>query len=123
MSNFTENLPLTNSTITWNNSANDVIPDGFGPLFCFNPSGVTLDYLVTCEWRVRFDPANPAQATHTHHPAAPDRTWSNLLKNMEAEGNGVKDIVEMVADVGNAAKEFAPFAGKALRLAESMLTS
>ena len=23
---------------------------------------------MCCEWRVRFDPSNPAQATHTHHP-------------------------------------------------------
>lgn len=33
---------------------------GFNPQFYYNPGKISLQYLVCCEWRVRFDPSNPA---------------------------------------------------------------
>jgi len=39
--------------------------DGFAPIFVYNPDGIDLQILVCCEWRVRFDPTNPAYASHT----------------------------------------------------------
>lgn len=84
----------------------DVVqPDlsGFAPVFVRNPGGILLTYLVTCEWRVRFDPSNPAQATHSRHPCSSDQHWENCISALEAGANGVVDIAEKVARVGQAA--------------------
>ena len=40
----------------------DALP-GFAPIVVCNPEGIELYLLVCCEWRVRFDPTNPTQAT------------------------------------------------------------
>lgn len=75
---------------------------GFNPQFYFNPSKISLQYLVCCEWRVRFDPSNPAQASHIQHPHADESIWMRCLHAAEAAGNGVIDIADRVAQTGNA---------------------
>lgn len=77
--------------------------EGFAPIFINNPDNADLELLVCCEWRVRFDPSTPAYATHVRHAVTSDQTWERVIKKMEAMGNGVKDIVETVAAVGNTA--------------------
>jgi len=78
---------------------NDV---GFAPVFVYNPNNVNLQYLVCCEWRVRFDPGNPAQASHVLHKHADESIWMQAMHVAEAMGNGVIDIADRVADTGNA---------------------
>jgi len=73
---------------------------GFAPIVVHNPEGVSLQYLVCTEYRVRFDPTNPAQASHVTHPVTSDQTWGRILRNMEAAGNGALDIAEKVAHFG-----------------------
>lgn len=75
---------------------------GFNPQFYYNPDGIKLQYLVCCEWRVRFDPSNPAQASHVQHPHADESIWLRCLQAAEAAGNGVIDIADRVAQTGNA---------------------
>lgn len=75
---------------------------GFNPQFYYNPDGIDLQYLVCCEWRVRFDPSNPAQASHVQHNHAEESIWMRLLHAAEAAGNGVIDIADKVAQTGNA---------------------
>lgn len=75
---------------------------GFNPQFYFNPDGIKLQYLVCCEWRVRFDPSNPAQASHVQHSHADESIWMRCLHAAEAAGNGVIDIADRVAQTGNA---------------------
>lgn len=75
---------------------------GFNPQFYFNPSKIPLQYLVCCEWRVRFDPSNPAQASHIQHTHAEESIWMRMLHAAEAAGNGVTDIADRVANTGNA---------------------
>lgn len=75
---------------------------GFNPQFYFNPDGIKLQYLVCCEWRVRFDPSNPAQASHIQHTHASESIWMRCLHAAEAAGNGVVDIADRVAQTGNA---------------------
>lgn len=77
-------------------------PTGFAPMFIYNPNTINLQYLVTCEWRTRFDPSNPAQATHALHPPATEGAWAQALHAAEALGNGVVDIADRVANVGQA---------------------
>lgn len=77
-------------------------PLGFGPIFVFNPEKIKLQVLICCEWRVRFDPSNPAQATHIHHPPASESVWAQAQHTAEAIGNGVVDIADKVANVGQA---------------------
>jgi hypothetical protein len=61
-----------------------------------------LTLLITMEWRVRFDPANPAAASHTYHPSTPDSVWTDIMKAASNMGHGVEDIADSVADVGAA---------------------
>lgn len=68
--------------------------DGFAPIWVYNPSQVNLDYLITTEYRVRFDPENPAHAAHTQYPVASDVTWQKHINSMTQEGHGVKDIAD-----------------------------
>jgi hypothetical protein len=83
--------------------------EGFGPIFVYNPDGIALKYLVTIEWRMRFDPLNPAYAGHTMHAPASESTWSKVIGDAEALGHGVVDIADVTADVGMAALGAAPF--------------
>lgn len=77
-------------------------PLGFAPIFVYNPDQVPLQFLICCEWRVRFDPSNPAQATHIHHPPASESVWAQAQHAAESLGNGVVDIADRVANVGQA---------------------
>lgn len=82
--------------------ANTPDPLGFAPIFIYNPEKVKLQLLICCEWRVRFDPSNPAQATHIHHPPASESVWAQAQQAAEALGNGVVDIADKVANIGQA---------------------
>lgn len=88
---------------TWTEANYSADFEGFGPIFVYNPNKVTLQYIVTIEWRMRFDPLNPAYAGHTVHAPASESTWSKVISCAEAVGNGVVDIAEVAADAGASA--------------------
>lgn len=100
LADFTSQDRFTEKVIT----ASSTTPDqkGFAPQFYYNPNGINLQYLVCCEWRVRFDPTNPAQASHIQHTHADENVWMKCLHFAEAAGNGVVDIADRVAQTGNA---------------------
>jgi len=83
-------------------STNTVHQEGFNPIFLYNPSGINLQVLVCCEWRVRFDPSNPAYAACRMHKPTTDQSWSDHIERAVAMGSGVVDIVEQVARAGRA---------------------
>lgn len=87
--------------------ANTAMPYGFAPSFVYNPNNIDLQFLVCCEWRVRFDPSNPAQATHVYHPPASESVWHSMQSAMESMGHGAQDIAEVVANVGHTAYNIA----------------
>lgn len=105
LSDFCPRAVLTNpdDPRTWGGSGIDAQFEGFAPIFVYNADLVDLQYLVTVEWRVRFDPGNPAYAGHTYHPVTNDTVWSETIKGMEVEGHGVVDLAEGIADFGDAA--------------------
>jgi hypothetical protein len=74
--------------------------EGFGPIFVYNPDKMDLKYLVTIEWRMRFDPLNPAYSGHVNHQPASESTWSKVIADAESAGNGVMDIADVTADIG-----------------------
>jgi len=76
---------------------------GFNPIFIYNPNAVDLQVLVCCEWRVRFDPSNPAYATSRMHRPSSDASWADHISRAVQMGSGVVDIVEQVARLGRAA--------------------
>jgi len=88
--------------MTWNvtNSTNNIKPAGWCPLVVYNPDAIGLQFLVTMEWRVRFDPSNPAAGSHRFHGTATDQTWDTMVKLAAAAGHGVMDIAERVAENG-----------------------
>jgi len=75
---------------------------GFAPIVFYNPENIKLQYLVTTEYRLRFDISNPASSTHTHHAPASVSTWSKVVKTLCDLGDGVRDISEVVASTGRA---------------------
>lgn len=86
---------------TWNGTTTE--PKGWAPIMVYNPSLTELEYLITVEYRVRFDLDNPASASHTHHQVATDSTWDKYMTQAAALGNGVKDIADVVASIGESA--------------------
>lgn len=98
------NFPGTGNrqTGTWSTSSGGIQTDfaGFGPIFVVNPGLVELQVIVTVEWRMRFDPLNPAYAGHVVHAPSSESTWSKVISSAESLGNGVRDIADVVADLG-----------------------
>jgi len=86
--------------VTWSSTGFQTDFEGFAPIFVYNPSQIGLQYLVTIEWRMRFDPMNPAYAGHVMHPPASEATWSKVINDAESLGHGVQDISDVVGDKG-----------------------
>lgn len=94
-------LGSTGGAFTWTSS--EVNVRGFAPIVVYNATDAVppqLEFLVTTEYRVRFDLDNVAAASHKQHPIATDKTWADLMARATSMGNGVIDIVEKVADAG-----------------------
>jgi hypothetical protein len=109
LSDFVPRRIKDTGTYTWTENAGgtaayaDQDIEGFAPIFIYNPDNIALKYLVTIEWRVRFDPFNPAYAGHSQHMPASEATWASAVQNEENKGSGVTDIVEDIAELGVAA--------------------
>lgn len=105
VSDFKAQYPSTDvDPFTWDGSTFE--PAGWAPILIYNPNHADLEYLITVEYRVRFDLDNPASASHTHHPIASDQCWDKYMQKASAMGNGVKDIADVVANIGEAASKF-----------------
>jgi len=85
----------SDANVTWANDS--VMYDGFAPIFVYNPNGIALQFMVCCEWRVRFDPSNPAYASHTYHRPSTPGYWDRVQRISSALGNGVMDLAEKSA--------------------------
>lgn len=91
--------------MTLNGSA--LHPVGFTPIVFINEDSpedrTAYTFLVCVEWRVRFDIGNPAVASHVHYPASSDSDWDAAIRKAASMGHGIVDIVEAVANAGEAA--------------------
>lgn len=103
LANFTAIQPVTTPSFIVTYGPDQPTAAGFTPLVVYNPSGVKLEFLVTVEFRVRFDLTNPASAGHTYHPISSDTTWDRLTRKAASMGHGIRDLSETVAAVGKAA--------------------
>jgi hypothetical protein len=76
----------------------------FSPICIFQTQtpAIELSVMVHIKWRVRFDPLNPATASHTFHPHTPDGVWATAVKACSEAGHGVEDIAESIANAGEA---------------------
>jgi hypothetical protein len=101
---------LTSADTSMNGT--DVYPEGWAPIVLLNPNRVRLQLLISIEWRVRFDLGNPAVASHAHHGVTSDGAWDSAIQKAVSLGNGMLDIAEKVATVGQAV---APLLAKAPR--------
>jgi len=81
---------------TYTNSDLSFKFDAMAPLYVYNPNGISLQFLVCCEWRVRFDPSNPAYAANTYHQPSSLGYWDKLQRFASYVGNGVQDIAQGV---------------------------
>lgn len=117
LSEFTSLRDLTDDDFTWDDGRTTDFK-GFAPIMIVNDLTrdtdteliqlhAPLTLLVTVEWRVRFDPSNPAQASHSMRKPTTDGAWASAVKGASDMGHGVVDIVEAVADLGVDAGEYA----------------
>lgn len=101
----------SDQTIAWSTVAQDAATGtraenrllsmkGFSPTCVYNPEAKPLQYIVTCEWRVRFSYTHAASSTHTHHAAADTRVWDGVSNIMQSAGHGAMDIAQNVAYEG-----------------------
>lgn len=109
LSDFTTIQQDTSGVVTW--SPNGAVPCGFAPILVYNNNvpALGLEFLVTTEWRVRFDLDHPASSAHRQYPVATDHLWANLMSKATALGNGVMDISDVVSNIGNAWQKVAKF--------------
>jgi len=75
-------------------------PIGWAPFMFYNGTGQPLQYLITTEWRVRFDIGHPAVSSHTHHGVSTDVGWDHHIRKAIEVAPGVIDIVERIANSG-----------------------
>jgi hypothetical protein len=101
LADFTTLYQTSNGSFTMSEGL-DEIQCGFNPIFLYNPKAVDIQVLVCCEWRVRFDPSNPAYATSRMHRPSSDASWAEHISRAVQMGSGVVDIVENVARMGRA---------------------
>lgn len=109
-SNFCPEAPISGSAplqnMTWDGSGTDANTDGepsaFAPIVVYNPNAVDMQYLITVEWRVRFDPAAAAAASHMFHKSTPMSVWDSVISSASSIGHGAMDIADVVAQVGTA---------------------
>jgi hypothetical protein len=88
------------SPATWSDL--NMVPSALSPIIFVQegePADVT--FLITMEWRVRFDPSNPAVSSHTYHPPLPDEEWGAIIKRAQSMGAGVEDVVEVAERVAD----------------------
>jgi hypothetical protein len=113
---FLEEQPFTPYLSNWRSEATapmepNIVQSskGFAPIVVYNPDSVGLEYLVTTEYRVRFDIGHPAASTHKLHAPSSQNEWSTAIARVMATGHGVLDIVESVSALGERAyKVLAP---------------
>lgn len=92
-------------------------PEGWAPIVIVNEqSGLELNFLVTIEWRVRFDMSNPAVASHRHQGVTSDGHWDRMIKAAQSRVHGMCDIVESVANAGQAAARMAVMGQRAYQM-------
>lgn len=100
LSDFVPMADTVGENRVWTEAGYPTDFEGFGPIFYYNPNKVELQYLVTIEWRMRFDPNNPAYAGHSDHMPASESIWHQAISDAESAGHGCEDIVEAVVDTG-----------------------
>jgi hypothetical protein len=113
LSDFTQLNHVADKIDTWAYPDNELEPTGFAPIMVYNTGQNLLDleYLVTIEWRTRFDLDHPASSAHKQHPIASDATWANLMTKASNFGNGVIDIADTISNVGKVVNQYTKAAG------------
>ena len=106
VSGFSGVIEGTSSAITYTDSS-AYKPDGWSPIVIVNMGStltppLDLNYLITIEWRVRFDITNPAVSSHRNHGVTSDNEWDTMIRKASSRAHGMLDIVERVANVGTA---------------------
>jgi hypothetical protein len=98
MSEFASFKPLTSVGATRIPWTSDVQPAAMAPIVFYQKTAVpvNLNYLITMEWRVRFDPSHPAAASHKMQGVTSDKQYQEHIANAAANGHGVHDTPELL---------------------------
>jgi len=126
LSDFLEVRTLPDGVTTLSGFESDGRPVGFAPIVLVNEGALddpplSLNFLVTVEWRVRFDISNPAVSSHQHHGVTSDNHWDGLIRQAVSKGHGMCDIVERVASAGSTVAGMAGAAYRAYKTISPMI--
>lgn len=104
LANFDELTFTPDETVTTLSATNNA-PDlnGMAPIFVVNSESQNLEYLVTVEWRTRFNITNVASSTHKHYTATPDNVFDKVVRAASNLGHGAIDIADTISRFGQAA--------------------
>lgn len=102
------------SAVTPSTDYENFTATGMTPIIIENTGGANLAYVVTTEYRVRFEAGLVAAATHVSHPATPLPAWNRCVELASKYGHGIQDIAETIANTG-AAIGRAAYVAKALK--------
>lgn len=71
-------------------------PDALSPIVFLNNnlSPPSVSFMVTMEWRVRFDPGHPAVSSHVHHDTLADSAWNAVTKFSATMLHAVHELAE-----------------------------
>jgi hypothetical protein len=94
---------------------------GWAPILVYNPDAIELQYLVTTEYRMRFDLTNPAAGAHRLHPISTDKNWGDMITRAVSMGHGVIDIADKIADMGSMVNRGIQSAGRLMNVARPAL--
>lgn len=120
MSSLSDFEPLITQSDTgaFTYGGTNIETNGMAPILFYNPpGGPDYEFLITTEWRVRFDLSNPAAASHRDHGVSSDFWLAKILRQATSMGNGVIEIADAVADAGQMARRMLPMARPLLALA------
>jgi hypothetical protein len=112
---FVQMTVTNDSAFTWDSS--NIQPVGFAPIVFINTqSGGTpdlpLEYMVTLEYRVRYDLLLSASSAHTYHQPVSHSLWASLMQKAVSLGHGIMDIGDAVSDAGSLAVRVLGTAGR-----------
>lgn len=97
---YSVEAPFADGTFFYSPRTDALRPVGFSPICVVNSDQIDLQLLVTMEWRVRFDPSNPAAAAHRYHGHCSDAEYGAHLMARADMGHGCYDIADATARSG-----------------------
>lgn len=111
LAQFTSLEATSDGTFTYDTDEPE--PTGWAPIIVYNAgSNLDIEYLVTMEWRVRFDPNNPASSMHRDYGYTSQSAWDSMVRGAKKLGEAFMSMEQdqqraIIGAAAHAAQAFA----------------